>query len=399
VVQFQNARQLVATEAPEVPVICRRPELARRAASYFTEHFAGTPFYAVKANPAPWLIETLHSAGIDHFDAASLEEIELVRAHAPGTMIGFMHPVKSEGAIREAYQRHSVRIFSLDSLDELAKFQRVLPNAKDLTLCVRLQVGSDLAKITLASKFGADESVDVELLRVTRGVAERLGVCFHVGSQAMSPAAFTGALSRAERAVRRAGVILDVLDVGGGFPAVYPGMEPPSLGGYFTEIEERFRGFPSAGNAELWCEPGRALSADGESVVCKVLGRRGDALFINDGGYGSLYDAAHLGWRYPAANLSREGEEAPFGLYGPTCDDADQMRGPFFLPEDTQTGDYIELGTLGAYGRSMKTGFNGYGSYLEAELCDNPFPSLYPGQSAQQKQDGACETAAEEMTR
>jgi ornithine decarboxylase len=391
VVQYDNARQLVAELAPEVPVICRRPHLARRAASFFAERFPGHAFYAVKANPAPWLLEALSRGGIKHFDAASLTEIRLVRTHVLGATIGFMHPVKAEAAIREAYHEHDVRIFSLDSLDELAKFERVLPAARDLTLCVRLQVGSDLAKISLGSKFGAGEDTDAELLQRVRARADRLGVCFHVGSQAMSPIAFAGALDRAARAVRRAGVILDVLDVGGGFPAAYPGMEPPSLDRYFAEIGRRFESFPSAFNAELWCEPGRALSADAESVVCRVMGRRGDSLFINDGAYGSLYDAAHLGWRYPAQNLSREGEEQPFGLYGPTCDDADQMRGPFFLPEGTATGDYIEFGTLGAYGRSMVTGFNGYGTYLEAGLTDEPFQSLYQG--AEQ------EMAAEEMTR
>lgn len=360
-----------------MPVVCRRPALAERAAEYFVDNFAGHAFYAVKANPAPWMITTLSRAGIRHFDAASLTEIRSVREHAPGATIGFMHPVKSEAAIAEAYTDHGVRIFSLDSFEELDKIVRATGGARDLTLCVRLQVGSDLAKISLASKFGCDESVDADLLQATRQRAERLGVAFHVGSQAMSPAAYAGALDRSARAVRRAGVILDVLDVGGGFPAVYPGMDPFPLDAYFAEIEARFEDFPAARGAELWCEPGRALAADAESVIVRVMGRKGDALFINDGAYGALYDAAHLAWRYPARNLDREGPEQAFTLYGPTCDDADQMRGPFFLPEATGTGDYIEMGTIGAYGRCMITGFNGYGRFVEAELLDDPFPSLY----------------------
>lgn len=389
-VQFDNARQLVSELRPEVPVVCRRPHLAERAVKRFVEHFPGEVLYAVKANPAPWLIETLHSAGIKAFDAASLTEVRLVREHAPGGEIGFMHPMKMEGAIAEAYRDYGVRTFSLDTEAELRKILRATNNAKDLTLCVRLQVGSDLAKISLSSKFGADEADDAALLRAVRSKAERLGVCFHVGSQAMSPAAYAGAFERSARAVRRAGVFVDVLDVGGGFPATYPGMEPPALESYFDEIAARFEDFPSAGNASLWCEPGRALCADAESLIVRVMGRKGDALFINDGAYGALYDAAHLGWRFPAQNLGREGTEAPFRLYGPTCDDADQMRGPFFLPEDTEEGDYVEFGTLGAYGRSMVTGFNGYGRFVEAELLDDPFPSLYAG---------APEMAAEELHR
>ncbi|MEM0929009.1 MAG: type III PLP-dependent enzyme [Pseudomonadota bacterium] len=378
-VQFDNARQLAASLHPDVPVICRRPALAERAGRFFAQHFPGDSYYAVKANPAAWLLTTLFDAGIRHMDAASLKEVRLVRELIPEAQLAFMHPVKAERAIAEAYAEHGVRAFSLDSHEELEKIRRATGDAKDLTLVVRLQVGSDLAKISLASKFGAGERADAELLRDARRSAERLGAAFHVGSQAMSPLAFAGAMERAERAVRRAGVILDILDVGGGFPAIYPGMEPPRLEAYFDEIAAKFESFPSAGNAELWCEPGRALAADAESLVVRVEGRRGDALYINDGAYGALYDAAHLAWRFPTVNLSREGTDQAFTLYGPTCDDADQMRGPFFLPEDTQAGDYIEFGILGAYGRGMATGFNGYGEYLEAELSDDPFPSLTSG--------------------
>lgn len=382
-VQYDNARQLVSELQPDLPVVCRRPHLAVRAAERFRAGFPGDVFYAVKANPAPWLIETLWSVGITHFDAASLTEIRLVRQHAPGATIGFMHPVKLREAIAEAYHEHGVRIFSLDCEAELQKILDATGYARDLTLCVRLQVGSDLARISLASKFGANEQHDAALLQATRAAAAHLGVCFHVGSQAMSPLAYAGALEHCARAVRRAGVILDVLDVGGGFPATYPGMEPPSLEGYFEEVAARFEEFPTSGAARLWCEPGRALAAESESLIVRVMGRREDALFINDGAYGALYDAAHLGWRFPAQNLSREGNDAPFRLYGPTCDDADQMKGPFFLPEGTDSGDYIEFGTIGAYGRSMVTGFNGYGRFLEAGLRDDPFPSLYSGAEIQ----------------
>lgn len=378
-VQFDNARQLAASLQPDVPVICRRPALAERAARFFADRFPGDAYYAVKANPAPWLLRCQAAAGIHQFDVASLTEVRLVREHLPNAELAFMHPVKSERAIAEAYAEYGVRAFSLDCDEELVKILRATENAKDLTLIVRLQVGSDLAKISLASKFGAGDETDAQLLCDARGAAERLGAAFHVGSQAMSPVAFTGAMDRAERAVRRAGVILDILDVGGGFPAIYPGMEPPRLESYFDEIARRFETFPSAGNARLWCEPGRALVADAESLIVRVEGRRGDALYINDGAYGALYDAAHLAWRFPTTNLSREGNDHAFTLYGPTCDDADQMRGPFFLPETTQAGDYIEFGTLGAYGRGMATGFNGYGQYLEAELSDEPFPSLTSG--------------------
>ncbi|MEM1380138.1 MAG: type III PLP-dependent enzyme [Pseudomonadota bacterium] len=379
-VQFDNARRLADSLRPEEPVLLRRPHAVRRAASFFLDQFPGSIFYAVKANPDPWLIQQLWEAGVRCFDAASLAEVRHVRAALPNAAIAFMHPIKSERAIAEAYFEHGVRIFAVDSLRELTKLHTATGQADDLTICIRLQVASDLAKISLASKFGAREADEVALLQAARRLAKRLGVAFHVGSQAMSPAAFVGAMDRSARAVRRSGVFIDILDVGGGFPAHYPGMEPPALEAFFAEISDRWAEFPSAANAELWCEPGRALSAEAESLLVRVEDRRGDTLYINDGGFGALYDAANLDWRFPCANRSRDGAPlVEFDLFGPTCDDADAMRGPFLLPEDTQPGDYIEFGTVGAYGRSMVTQFNGYGTYQEADLTDDPFQSVYTG--------------------
>jgi len=378
VVQFDNARRLALELRPEQPVLLRRPHLVRRAADYFLDRFPGHVFYAVKANPSAWILKELWCAGISRFDVASIDEVRSVRGVLPEAQLAYMHPIKPERAIAEAYHQHGVRIFALDSLRELAKIQRATDQATDLTLCVRMQVASDLAKISLASKFGVREADEVELLGQTRALAQRLGVAFHVGSQAMSPAGFAGAMDRTARAVRRSGVFIDILDVGGGFPAIYPGMEPPELDAYFAEIDRRWAEFPSAANAELWCEPGRALCAEAESLLVCVEDRRDDTLYINDGSFGALYDAAHLDWRFPVTNHSRAGVPVlGFDLFGPTCDDADAMRGPFFLPENTQPGDYLEFGTLGAYGRAMATSFNGYGQYQDAVLNDDPFPSLY----------------------
>lgn len=379
-VQFDNARRLADTLRPEDPVILRRPHLVGRAVGFFKDRFPGSVFYAVKANPDPWLLGALAEGGLNRFDAASITEVRHVKACVPGAEIAFMHPIKSDRAIREAYHQHGVRIFALDTMRELRKIEAATDGARDLTLCVRLQVASDLARISLASKFGAAEGEDAELLQQTRRLARRLGVAFHVGSQAMSPVAYSGAMDRAARAVRRAGVFIDILDVGGGFPAHYPGMEPPALESYIEAISRRWAEFPSTPAAELWCEPGRALAAEAESLLVRVDDRRGSTLYLNDGSFGALYDAAHLGWRFPATNRSRDGSHGmEFELFGPTCDDADAMRGPFVLPAETAPGDYIEFGTLGAYGRCMSTGFNGYGCYREETLTDDPFPSLYTG--------------------
>ncbi len=375
---------------PAEPVTLLRPHAATRAARFFVEKFPGTSMYAVKANPAPELIRTLWDSGIRAFDVASLAEVRLVRSLLPDAVLCFMHPVKSREAIVEAYHTHGVRTFSLDSHEELAKIVEACGAPADLTLCVRLRVSSAHAKLSLASKFGASMADAPGLLLAARQAADALGVCFHVGSQTMSPQAYSDAMALVRAAIVGAGVTVDVVDVGGGFPSVYPGMEPPDLEIYFAVIHRAFEALPISYSAELWCEPGRALSAEYASVIARVERRKGDTLYINDGAYGSLFDAAHVGWRFPMALL----RDAPscakpmqFSLYGPTCDDMDFMAGPFELPADVEAGDYIEVGMLGAYGAAMRTKFNGFGAGETVIVGDEPMATLYGEREAPQRVD------------
>ncbi len=370
----------IANARPVQPVTLIRPHAAERAARFFTEKFPGKSLYAVKANPSPALLETLWAGGITHYDVASIAEVRLVARTLPQATLCFMHPVKAEEAIREAYATHGVRTFSLDSLEELDKIVRATGGATDLTLCVRLRVSSDHSKLSLASKFGIDLADAAPLLMATRQVADALGICFHVGSQAMSPQAYSDALARVRAAIVSAAVTVDVIDVGGGFPSSYPGMEPPPLETYFRTIHEAFESLPVSYSSELWCEPGRALCAEYGSLLVRVEKRRGDELYINDGAYGALFDAAHIGWRFPVTLLrDRESraKELAFSFYGPTCDDMDHMAGPFMLPADVAAGDMIEIGMLGAYGCAMRTAFNGFGSEETMIVDDEPMTSLY----------------------
>jgi ornithine decarboxylase len=378
---FPDADSVVRDLAPDEPVILNRPHAARRAARFFVERFPGKSLYAVKANPSPDLLEVLWDAGIAHYDVASIAEVRLVRATLPDATLCFMHPVKTERAIREAYFDHGVKTFSLDTHEELAKIVRATDGAKDLRLCVRLRVSSEYAELSLAAKFGCELTEAPQLLQAARQVSDWLGVCFHVGSQAMSPFAYVQAFDRVRAAIAEAGVVIDMIDVGGGFPSAYPGMEPPPLEDYFALIAKHFEALPIAYNAELWCEPGRALAAEYSSLIVRVEKRRGDELYINDGAYGALFDAAHINWRFPvrAIGSAAEAPLAGFAFYGPTCDDADFMQGPFELPENIASGDYIEIGMLGAYGAAMKTGFNGFGDAVPVEVSDEPMLSLYRG--------------------
>ena len=381
-----DASAVVRALSPDEPVILNRPHAAARAARFFVEKFPGKSLYAVKANPSADLLRVLWDSGITHYDVASIAEVRAVRAALPEAVLCFMHPVKTASAIAEAYKVHGVRTFSLDTHEELEKIVAATANesgdaAEDLSLCVRLRVSSEYSEISLASKFGIDLADAAPLLQATRQVADCLGICFHVGSQAMTPFAYVQALERVRAAIVDASVTVDIVDVGGGFPSIYPGMEAPPLEDYFGAIHRAAESLPVSYSSELWCEPGRALCAEYNSLIVRVEKRRGGELYINDGAYGALFDAAHVGWRFPVKLLrdSASDETREFSFFGPTCDDMDHMEGPFALPVDAGPGDYIEIGMLGAYGAAMRTAFNGFGASTAVEVTDEPMASQYMG--------------------
>jgi len=386
---FPDASTVARAFAPDQPVILNRPHAAARAARFFAQRFPGKSMYAVKANPSPDLLQILWDSGITHFDVASIAEVRLVRSLLPEATLCFMHPVKTARAIAEAYAEHGVRTFSLDSHEELEKIVEATGAASDLNLLVRLRVSSEYSELSLASKFGIDLADAAPLLQAVRQHCDALGICFHVGSQAMTPFAYVQALERVRAAIAEAAVTVDIVDVGGGFPSSYPGMEPPPLEDFFALIARHFEALPISYSAELWCEPGRALCAEYSSLIVKVEKRRGDELYINDGSYGALFDAAHLSWRFPVRALEDDLTQplAEFAFYGPTCDDGDFMKGPFMLPADIQAGDYIEIGMIGAYGAAMKTGFNGFGEAIAVTVDDEPMASLYTGRADQRVSD------------
>lgn len=376
--------ELVAELRPEEPLHCLRPAALRAAAESFVQAFPGDVLYAVKCNPDPAVLRALWAGGVRHFDCASPAEVSLVRTMFPQAEIHFMHPVKAREAIREAWAQHGVRDFVLDSRDELDKILQETAAtgvAGALGLVVRLALPRGGAVLDLSGKFGAEHDEAVALLRAARPVATQLGIAFHVGSQCLDPVAWRRAMALAGAAIAEAGVAVDIVDVGGGFPALYPDVELPPLGAFMAEIEAAFEALGRPG-ARLWAEPGRALVAGGASVVVQVQARRGDALYVNEGVYGSLADAGVLGFRYPVRCLRPLGERAGaapsdvlrgFRFFGPTCDSADVMAGPFWLPEDIREGDWIEIGQLGAYGACLRTGFNGFDRARVAEVSDPAF--------------------------
>ncbi len=273
----------------------------------------------------------------------------------------------------------------------------VTNNARDLGLHVRLAVSNSSAAINLSGKFGILPSKSLALLRKTRTSANRMGICFHVGSQCMDPIEYRNAIFTVKNVIEKAKVRLDVLDIGGGFPSTYPGMTPPNLSSYFDEIFDAISQINLDSTCRLWCEPGRALVAESGSLLVRVEGRKNSMLYLNDGTYGGLFDAGVPNFIYPTRAIRVRGKTplssntTSFGFYGPTCDSMDVMKGPFQLPQNIAEGDYIEIGQLGAYSRSIRTEFNGFDKNLQIEVCDEPLVSMYSANEEESSQKATNE--------
>ncbi|MGE3528797.1 MAG: type III PLP-dependent enzyme [Methyloceanibacter sp.] len=391
---FTSAAEFLRHRRPERPVLALRPHAAERAARWFIDNFPGRVLYAAKANDARSLIDALVKAGIRAFDVASLVEIERM-AGVPGAELYFMNPIKSRGAIARAYHEFGIRSFAFDSEDELNKIATETGGAQDLTLFLRVACPNTHSLIPLEGKFGVSSEEAPQLLLRGRQIAERLGLTFHVGSQAVVPAAFGEAIRQIGQLIVASGVIVDAVDIGGGFPSRYPHSDPPELGTFMDEVVRAADELAVKHSCELLCEPGRALVAEAESVIVRVDARRGNALYVNDGAFGTLFDAAYSGFRFPARLVTPSRRKAKpvaeFALYGPTCDSSDYLPGPFVLPDCVREGDYIEIGQIGAYGRVMANRFNGFGEYDEVMLRDEPMLSMYA--DAEQAAPVALKTA------
>ena len=340
------------------------PRKIEAAAKTFLDGFPGTAIYAVKANPHPAVLKTLWASGMRGFDVASIREIDLVQAACPDAELYLMHPVKSRRTIRHAYQA-GIRHFAFDCAAELGKILIETNDADDLHLHLRLALPSGgSATMPLEGKYGAAYDEAVDLLRAARPVAAKLGVCFHVGSQCMDPADYIRALSYVHGLLGTADVVIESLDCGGGFPVAYPGLDPAPMQDYFDRIRKGLEIF-GFDHLDIIGEPGRALCGTGGSTLARVELRKGRDLYLNEGSYGSLFDAAQCGWKYPV-KLHPAGERSAvaeaFRFFGPTCDSMDTMVGPFELASDTREGDWIEICHLGAYGQALATTFNGFQS-------------------------------------
>ena len=383
--KFTDVNELVNTLKPDFPVYCIRPESIKTSTQFFKNNFPGKVLYAVKTNPDRNVLSHIINNGIENFDAASINEIQLIRSLKPDAHIYFMHTVKSRNDIAEAYFNLGIKDFALDTKDELIKILDATNNAKDLTLYVRIAISNEHAEIDLSRKFGAHASEALGLVRLCKEHANKIGISFHVGSQCMHKVSFTKAITEVGNIIKKTKIIPDIINVGGGFPSIYPDLNPEPLENYLDEIKNSIAKLNLPFSPELICEPGRAIVAESGSTIVRVNLRKKNKLYINDGTYGTLFDAGVPNFILPSRMILNGRVQSrkltAFNFYGPTCDSMDYMKGPFLLPNNIKEGDYIELGQLGAYGLTFRTKFNGFYSDNIFELADQPIMSLYDASS------------------
>jgi len=379
--KFNSVDELVNNLRPVDPVYCIRPNSIKSACSWFKSNFPGQILYAVKTNPNEKIIKYVGESGINKFDVASINEIKLIKKIFPEARAYYMNTIKSREHIKEAYKNFNIKDFAFDSKDELQKIIEETNNAKDLILYVRVSISNEHAQIDLSQKFGAQPSEALGLLRLAKAHGAKVGLSFHVGSQCMHPISYSKGIKELGNIIKKTKIIPDYLNIGGGFPSIYPDLNPQPLENYLSEIKNAFENLKLDKKPELMCEPGRALVAEGGSSIVKVVLRKKQKLYINDGTYGSLFDAGVPNFVLPTRMIPNgritSKKLTSYSLYGPTCDSIDYMKGPFVLPNNLKEGDYIEIGQLGAYSLTFRTKFNGFYSDKIFEVQDNPIMTMY----------------------
>ena len=375
---FPDVASVAMALTPSYPVYCLRPHVLEATARAFVTFFPGTVLYAVKCNPHPQVLDAFYRGGVRHFDTASLPEIAQIAETYDDAKAYFMHPVKGRAVIKSAYSIYGVRNFVVDHMSELDKVIEET-GGDGLTIVVRLITPPAHGTLYhLADKFGAEVEEAAALMKAAKARGCDVGLAFHVGSQCLDPEAYSHALGLVGKTMDLAGIEPVCIDVGGGFPTPYIGVNIPPLEDFFAEIRKGLKALDLKPTVQVYAEPGRALVADGCSLLVQIQLRKDKRLYINDGIYGSLSELVQGGIKLPARLIRLEGTVADatedFILNGPTCDSLDVLPGSFRLPADAREGDWIEIDRVGAYSNAMATHFNGFHPETFVEVYDEPPP-------------------------
>ena len=359
---------LEVIDVPTPYLVTDLDAIARRLHDFRAALPGVLPFYAMKCNPSAEILSTLRDQGAG-FEIASLGELQMLQRLdiAPADVL-FSNPVKPPAHIAAAHAAGLWR-FSFDSPNELRKLAEHAPGS---AVYLRLRVDDSASSFPLSLKFGAEPHEARDLLILARRLGLRpYGVTFHVGSQCGNTAAWRQAVDTVGRIMRELlheGIRLDMVDLGGGFPARYvddvPSIE--EIGAVvLTALTELLPYRPD----RLVAEPGRHLIAEAAVMAVGVIGRevRGGEnwLFVDVGAYNGMMETVQLptGWDYPLWSSVRDhGETAglPFTITGPSCDSSDTMFHGVSLPATIDVGDIVYIGSAGAYTLSYASAFNGF---------------------------------------
>ncbi|MDG1116306.1 MAG: alanine racemase [Flavimaricola sp.] len=358
-VMATGPRQFLERTSHDGPFHFFCPSALNARVAAFAAGFRGQVTFAVKANPAEHVILQLWGQGVTAFDVASVDEITLVSRLCPQAALHYHNPVRSRAEIAAAVAAGVVSW----SVDDPAELDKLVAGGAAGQIAVRFALPVDGASYNFGEKFGTSPELAARLLTHVAQAGLQPALTFHVGTQCAQPSAWATYIRTASDIARQAGVQLASLNVGGGFASGRDGSVVDHQG-VFDAIDQAASAFdvPPA----MVCEPGRGLVADAFAYAVRVKGRRGDAVYINDGIYGGLSELPSIG--VPALRVIRAGGTAaarrrPMTVWGPTCDSLDRLPGTLDLPEDLIEGDWILFSAMGAYVTGVSTRFNGYGAW------------------------------------
>lgn len=324
--------------------------------------------YAMKSNPHPEVLKTIHMHGTGFEIASSNELKQLVKLKVSPKDILYSAPVKSEQFIKEAYE-YGVDRFAFDSLSELDKISRVAPRSK---VYLRIFVSEHGSRFSLSEKFGAKLDSALELMEYAQKIGlEVFGLTFHIGSQAVSKSTWTYAIRTAANVMNillENNIKIKMLDIGGGFPIEYT--EPaPSINDICAVINKAIKTYVPY-HVQLVIEPGRAIVATSAVLVSSVIARikrgRNMWLFMDAGAYNSLFETleSQTSMRFEVSTSELKDNDktktTQYTITGPTCDSIDTMMRDVRLSSQLTVGDKLYFQDVGAYSIALANSFNGF---------------------------------------
>ena len=320
--------------------------------------------YAYKSCPIPAIAAAMVDAGVS-FEIASVAELAaLVSTGAAADSILFSNPIKAPGEIATAYAA-GVAHYCADSVCEVEKLARWAPGSR---LYVRLAVDDSTSVFPLSAKFGVDASTALGIMLLARDAGlEPWGVTFHVGSQCLHASAWADAIAKAGLLMtdlRELGIEIAALNIGGGFPVRYQTETPDlvEIGATIMQAVTDRLPYP----VDVVAEPGRVLVADAATAVSTVIGRAtrrdGEWLYLDIGVFTGVMEALEEGDSVgpPIVAPESDGPSQAYTVAGPTCDQADMIAREVSLPAGIAVGDRVALLSAGAYSLSYTGAFCGF---------------------------------------